>query len=232
VITSADGLPHDCISLLPCPTSLGGVVVLTSNAIIYVDQTSRRIALPVNGWLARTSDIQLPHLPPNEQLHNLQLEGCRSAFVDDKTIFVILKDGTVYPVEIAADGKNVSKLIMAPALAQSTIPTVVRQVGREHLFIGSTVGPSVLLKTAQMEEEVEENREMISNPTAVVDLSNGMDLDDDDGEPFVVQAICFSDGLIRYLRNIRTSRRNIFEWIAQWQRCGKDETQSHSSFVV
>ena len=180
MITSADGLPYDCISLLPCPTSLGGVIVLTGNAIIYVDQTARRIALPVNGWSSRTSDIQLLSLPPNEQLRSLDLERCRSAFVDNKMFFVILKDGTVYPVEIVADGKNVSRLVMAPALVQSTIPAVIRQVSDEYLFIGCAVGPSLLLKTVQVEEVLHEDHQMSPNPAAV-DLGSSMDLDDDDG---------------------------------------------------
>jgi len=179
IIRSVDGLPHDCLFLLPCATSLGGVVIVTCNSIIYVDQSSKRIPLPLNGWPSRTTDLPMPAIAPENQSRNLELEGCRAAFVDDKTIFIICRDGTVYPVDMVIDGKTVSKLTMAPALAQTTIPAVVKRITDGHIFIGSTVGPSVLLKAAHVEEEIKEH-EMNTSPTAVVQLNNDMDMDDDD----------------------------------------------------
>ncbi len=156
-------------------------MVLTSNSVIYVDQSSRRVGLQVNGWATRVGDLAYPP-PPNDEddaSRVLALEGCRSIMVDDKTVFLILKDGTVYPVELVADGKTVSKLSIAPALAQTTIPTVVKRVDDDHFFIGSTVGPSILLKTAHVEEELEEDQG--SAGPAVVTQDVLMD-DDDDGE--------------------------------------------------
>lgn len=179
IITSVEGLPHDSLSLVACSTSLGGVVITTSNSVIYVDQSSRRVVLPVNGWPARISDLPLLPIAPENQTRNLELEGSRASFVDDKTLFIILRDGTVYPVDIVIDGKTVSKLVMSTALAQTTIPAVIRKISDEHLFVGSTVGPSVLLKAIHVEEEIDEDHEMDA-PTAVVNLNNDMDIDSDD----------------------------------------------------
>ncbi|KAF5351191.1 hypothetical protein D9756_008185 [Leucocoprinus leucothites] len=177
IITSVQGLPHDAFSLLPCSTALGGVVVLTGNSVIYVDQSSRRVGLQVNGWATRVSDMSYPPLSEEDMSRKLTLEGCRSIMVGDKTVFLVLRDGTVYPVELIADGKTVSKLSISPALAQTTIPTVVRRVDEDHFFIGSTVGPSILLKTAHVEQEVEEDAGTAS--AAVVTEDVMMDDDDD-----------------------------------------------------
>ncbi|KAF8816784.1 hypothetical protein BYT27DRAFT_7181242 [Phlegmacium glaucopus] len=182
IITSIEGLPHDCLSLLPCSTSLGGVVITTTNALIYVDQSSRRLALPLNGWNSRLSDMNLLPIAPADESRKLILEGSRSVFVDEKTFFVILKDGAVYPVEIVVDGKTVSKLTMSPPLAQSSIPSVAMNIGNDHIFIGSTVGPSVLLKAAHVQEDIhkdEDGDEGHSAPAAVVQ-GDSMDFDDDD----------------------------------------------------
>ncbi|KAH9477356.1 Protein CFT1 [Psilocybe cubensis] len=179
LITSVEGLPHDCLYLMPCSETLGGVVVVSSNAVIYVDQSSRRVALPVNGWTSRISDIQLLPVPTSDQSRHLILEGSRTLFVDDKTFFVFLKDGTVYPIEIEAEGKIVSKLILGPPLAQTSSPSVVRSLGEDHIFIGSTVGPSVLLKAAHVEEEVHDDAQD-SAPSAIVKDDDQMDYDDDD----------------------------------------------------
>ncbi|KAI0634706.1 CPSF A subunit region-domain-containing protein [Trametes polyzona] len=181
VITAVDGLPYDCFSLTPCSTATGGVVILASNAIIFVDQASRRVILPVNGWPPRVSDLPMPTLTPQEQSRDLQLEGSRFTFVDDKTLFVILKDGTVHPVELILDGKAVSRLSMSDALARTTIPAVVKRVEDDYLFVGSMVGPSVLLRTAHVEEEIkEEDVDMDAGPATVVAPTDTMDLDDDE----------------------------------------------------
>ena len=180
VITKVDGLPYDCLSLIPCSSALGGVVILTSNAVIHVDQATRRVALLVNGWQPRVSDM--PTLPMPVGMHELRLEGARMAFVEERTLFVVLVDGTIYPFEFVVDGKVVSRLVIGTALAQTTPPTVVRKVHGEHLFVGSTVGPSVLLRAASVEEPVTDADDMAtSGPAAVVDAGNAMDLDDDDG---------------------------------------------------
>ncbi|KAF8119582.1 CPSF A subunit region-domain-containing protein [Boletus edulis] len=181
IITTVDNLPYDCLSLLPCARSIGGVIILTANSLVYVDQAARRVSLPVNGWSARVSDI--PSLPLDKDM-DLALEGSRIVFADEKTFFVIRKNGMVHPVEIISDGRTVSKLVLSPALAQTTIPTVTRQLEGGMLFVGSTVGPSVLLKAARVEEEVEEGEaeEAGAALTAVVDTNNAMDIDFDDDD--------------------------------------------------
>ena len=179
-ITKVDGLPYDCLSLIPCSSSLGGVVILASNAVIHVDQATRRVALPVNGWLPRVSDM--PTLSTPTGMRELRLEGARMAFVEERTLFVVLVDGTVIPIEFVVDGKVVSRLVIGAALAQTSPPAVVRRPHREHLFVGSTVGPSTLLRAASVEEPVIDSDGMdTSGPAAVVDAGNAMDIDDDDG---------------------------------------------------
>ncbi|KAG5351787.1 hypothetical protein C0989_004941 [Termitomyces sp. Mn162] len=181
IITSVQGLPYDCFAIMACPASLGGVVILSCNSIIYVDQSYRLVILPLNGWQARISDFPLPSSTPEQRDCNIHLEGCHATFVDDRTLFLILKDGTVYPVDIVVEGKVVTKMTMSSALAQTTIPSVIRRITDTHVFIGSTVGPSVLLNAAQVEEDVDEDEEM-SSPTAFVQMH--IDYDDDDGNQF------------------------------------------------
>ncbi|TFK70705.1 hypothetical protein BDN72DRAFT_838644 [Pluteus cervinus] len=180
IITSVEGLPHDCFSLLPCSASVGGVIISSSNAVIYVDQPGRRIALPMNGWASRMSDLPLLTLEPKDANRNLELEGSRSVFVDDKTLFVIMRDGTVYPIELAIEGKTVSKLIMASALAQTTIPSVAKRLVDNHVLIASVVGPSVLVKTDHVEEDINEDDAMDASPAAVVQQNDTDIYDDDD----------------------------------------------------
>lgn len=188
IITAVENLPHDCLSILPCAPSLGGVIVVASNALIYVDQASRKTVLPVNGWAPRISDSTWQALRPDEQDRNLQLEGASAIFMDEHTFFVILQDGTVYPVEIMMDGKIVARLSMGAALAQTTIPSNVTSIGKDWLFVGSTVAASVILKATRVEEEVPREEQGAQSPAAVVDAPRTMmDIDDDDGMVFLIQ---------------------------------------------
>ncbi|KZT66632.1 hypothetical protein DAEQUDRAFT_714689 [Daedalea quercina L-15889] len=181
VITVVESLPYDCFALTACSTSLGGVVVLAGNSILYVDQASRRVVLPLNGWPSRTSDMPMPPLTLDEQNRDLQIEGARFTFVDERTLYIFGKDGTVYPVEIVLDGKTVSRLSMASPVARSTIPALVRRVGEDYLFVGSAVGPSVLLKTARVQEDVaDEDADMAPAPSTVVAPIDSMELDDEE----------------------------------------------------
>ncbi|GAA5945459.1 hypothetical protein JCM10213_005995, partial [Rhodosporidiobolus nylandii] len=53
VISTSPPLPYSCLSLAPCPPSLGGVLLTTANGLLHVDQSGRVVAAPVNAWLAR-----------------------------------------------------------------------------------------------------------------------------------------------------------------------------------
>ena len=150
---------------------------MSDNAIIYVDQSSRRVALPVNGWTPRITDMPLQPLTASEESRSLLLEGSQATFVDDRTLMVIMKEGTIYPVEIVMSGKIVSKLSMGSALAQTTVPSTVANVQQGHVFIGSTVAPSILMKAARVEEQVAADQKK-DTPAVVVDPLS-MDFDDD-----------------------------------------------------
>ncbi|KAG2003702.1 cleavage factor protein [Coprinopsis cinerea AmutBmut pab1-1] len=176
IITSVDGLPMDSLGLVP---AFGGVVITTPNSLIYIDQSSsRQIAVPVNGWASRITDLPLLPLPSPDL--NLTLEGSKTVVVDEKTLFVILANGIIYPIEVMADGKTVTKLQVGKPLAQATIPSVVESLGDGHLFVGSTVGVGVVLKTAWVEEEVDDEEEGAN--AKVVEDDIDMDLYDDDDD--------------------------------------------------
>ncbi|KAI0784088.1 CPSF A subunit region-domain-containing protein [Abortiporus biennis] len=179
IITAVENLPYDCLSLIACPSNFGGVVICSANSLIHVGQASR-VVLPVNGWPSRVSDTTTTTAPDDR---DLQLEGSRMTFVDDKTLVVVLKDGTVYPVEIAADGRTVSKMTMANPIATTTVPSIVTTIPEDHLFIGSIVGPSVLLRTTKVEQEIVEDGDVEMSSAAAapaVEFDDMMEFDDDD----------------------------------------------------
>ncbi|KAJ3757844.1 CPSF A subunit region-domain-containing protein [Lentinula raphanica] len=127
-------------------------------------------------------------------------EGSRATFVYETTLLLILADGDVYTVTLAMDGKTVSGLsISDEPLARTTIPSLAMSMATtsavlssenalvegDHLpcvFVGSTQGPSVLLR-AGMIVDVENDVEMGDvNEALVQGTANGDDdiYDDED----------------------------------------------------
>lgn len=179
IVTEVEGLPYDCFSVIPCSTFPGGVIILSTNVIIHVGQSSRKVILPVNGWFSRVSDVQTASLTLEQAARDLQLEGSHVSFIDDTNFLVILADGIVIPVEIVAEGKTVSTLKMGTPQAQTTLPSTVAKGPGGYVFIGSTSGPSVLVRADRLEEEVPD--EVGDQPVGVVNPNSTakMDVDDD-----------------------------------------------------
>ncbi|KAI0366045.1 hypothetical protein BV20DRAFT_1115505 [Pilatotrama ljubarskyi] len=120
----------------------------------------------------------MPSLTPQEQQRDLQLEGARFTFVDDddKTFFVIQRDGTVYPVELVLDGKIVSRLSMSDPVTRTTVPAVLIGIEKDYLFVGRG-----------------EDVDMAAAPATAVAPVDTMDLDDDE-----VVRLSFCDAMPAY----------------------------------
>jgi cleavage and polyadenylation specificity factor subunit 1 len=154
----------------------------------------------LNGWASRISDLSYPPITgvngalpgeTGEEDGKLMLEGSRALMISDKTLFLILKSGTIYPIELHADGKTVSKLSIAAPLAQTTIPSVVRMVGEECFFVGSTVGVSCLLKAAWVEVLDDEGGEGGVGGGGGMDVMGreDVDMDDDDDGMYTLSSL-------------------------------------------
>ena len=87
----------------------------------------------------------------------------------------------VYPVELVQDGKTVPRLSIGAALVRTAIPSVVKRIPDEHVFISSAVGLSVQLKTVRAEEEIQSKVMEMEGPAAVADTEQD-DLMDNEGE--------------------------------------------------
>ncbi|KAI8928665.1 CPSF A subunit region-domain-containing protein [Entophlyctis helioformis] len=132
VLFRIDGLPYNCISLLPAPLPIGGLVILSHNAIIHTDQThSPGMACVVNGYFDRelvlqpTSNetfghpMQLEPLPPPRpkqpsvfttqraitDIHQLSitLDGARAMFLSPDIMLLVLNDGEMLKVDLIGD---------------------------------------------------------------------------------------------------------------------------------
>ncbi|KAG8854213.1 mRNA cleavage and polyadenylation factor subunit [Tulasnella sp. 330] len=177
VIGQIHGLPYDVLYMVACPATIGGLLIVTANAILHVDQASRTVGVAVNGWANRVSTHVLSAQPnENKTPLDLQLEGSCLTFVNDTSILLSLCDGEQRSLKMHMEGRAVSRLELSPPLGMTGPAAVVCVSDDEHVFVGSTSGPSTLLKAVHIEMIVELEKEDVVAP-ASADLD--MELDED-----------------------------------------------------
>lgn len=174
VISQIHGLPYDVLYLVACPPALGGLFAVTANAILHVDQSSRTVGIAVNGWANRVTSSTLPvQVDSDGTPFDLKLEGSSLVLVNENSVVLFMADGDTRTVKTHMDGRTVARLEVSPSLAVTSPASVVCVSDDEHLFVGSTAGPSTLLK-AIFTEKVVEVTETTSVPV-IADLDMELD---------------------------------------------------------
>ena len=186
---------------------MGGVVVLSGNAIFFIDQSGRKLGLGVNGWASRISDMPMQSLSPEELSRDLHLEGSFAVFIEAQTFLLISRDGIVYPVEIVRDGRTATRLALGPATSQTTIPSMIKRIQltrdsshsqkEDVILVGSINGPTVLLKATMVEEEIPLSDSTMQEvtPSVIADNPMNVDIDDDEG---MCLSVCLFELLVHH----------------------------------
>ncbi|CAG8591653.1 23817_t:CDS:10, partial [Racocetra persica] len=142
VIYSMDKLPHSCVKLIPIQKPVGGILIITANAIIHVDQSSPGIGIAVNGYAMSTTDFPLDR--SFEHL-GLALEGCHYVFLDKDEILIFLRNGDMYLVKLIKDGRSISRITIEK-VGTNTLPSCACHVAPGYFFLGSRLGDSHLVQ--------------------------------------------------------------------------------------
>ncbi|KAF1792831.1 Cleavage/polyadenylation specificity factor, A subunit, C-terminal [Phytophthora cactorum] len=164
-IWTVKNLPSDCFRLIPCRAPLGGVVVLSANALLYFNQTQfhglatnvfanktvNQSVFPLSDAVYETPDHETAQL-------NVVLYDCQYEYLQEKELLLTMPSGQVYvlslPYEDAtsrglygfggvSSSRNASlSLRMLRSSIQATC-LCVNDRGNT-LFVGSRSGDSVL----------------------------------------------------------------------------------------
>lgn len=88
-----------------------------------------------------------PNAPEEEREKPLavRLEGSQISFLNPSNAILFLQSGDFYSIQFVRDGRSLSKL-RVEYLGVTVVPSVAELVGKQHLFLGSLVGDSVLFR--------------------------------------------------------------------------------------
>eukprot|EP00736_Rhodelphis_marinus_P013633 Rmarinus@m.989 len=136
VIWDVPDLPHDTCSLTALPKPVGGVIVVTSSAVIHFSQLGARGVL--------TTDYVQPNDYPQHKLErsdeDILLDCVTLIVVDDTRLLLSLRrTGDIYAVDLQMDGNRVSHLDLYHA-GRSVIISCVVSLGDGVYFFRIPVG--------------------------------------------------------------------------------------------
>ncbi|CAG8474587.1 7722_t:CDS:10 [Paraglomus occultum] len=156
IIYSPKPLPSSSLRLIPIPRPIGGILVIFSNGIIHIDQSSPATGIALNAFASSTTDFPLSY---KYSTLGVALEGCQHVVIDSSRVMLFSRDGDMYLVELIQDGRSVQR-IEIEKVGASTIPSCACLVSDGYFFLGSSLGESYLIQYGEEgKEEDGENKE-------------------------------------------------------------------------
>lgn len=166
IIATVDNLPYDSMSLKAAPKEIGGVAILSANAIIHVDQNGRPVGRATNGWATLTSARNFD-APPKDLF--VRLEGASIEFLQPKSkqahpqALLFLPNGDIHAVQFYREGRTISRIDISKPFAKGSIPSGAYRLdidgrglsGGQFVFIPSMVGTSFLIRVGKSLNDLE-----------------------------------------------------------------------------
>ena len=188
VISTRDNLPYSCLYLVPCPQSIGGgVLIVTSFAVLHMDQGGRIVGVAVSGWHSQTSRLSLPQANSMKSStlngtsngesasmsHSIELANSYVVFPDPllPIALVVLQNGSIWSINCALEGRTLTSMSLDPkgTTVQPSLATILPH--SDLLLVSSMLGQSSLLRVTKVQVAIEKQENVIDE--------TDMDLDED-----------------------------------------------------
>ena len=178
IIWTVTSLPFDCLHVYPIQKPIGGCLVTTVNAIIYLNQSVPPYGVSLNSSADHSTAFPLK---PQDGVR-ISLDAANIAFIDTDKLVISLKGGELYVLTLCVDSMRTVRNFHFCKAAASVLTCCMCVCREEYLFLGSRLGNSLLLHFTEedtedqtvitLEDDVEEER-------AEAGAANGDDDDDD-----------------------------------------------------
>uniref|UniRef100_T1J479 Cleavage and polyadenylation specificity factor subunit 1 n=1 Tax=Strigamia maritima TaxID=126957 RepID=T1J479_STRMM len=145
VIWSVGNLPFDCIRVLVVPRPIGGVMVLSINAVLYLNQSIPPYGVSLNSIAEHSTAFPLK-IQDNVKL---SLDCSQATFIANDKLVLSLKGGELYVLTLFVDSMRSVRSFHFDKAAASVLTTCVCICDEGYLFLGSRLGNSLLLRYSE-----------------------------------------------------------------------------------
>jgi len=151
IIWSLGGLPYDCTMAFPVPKPIGGVLVFSINALIYLNQSVPPYAVSLND----VTNISTDFLLKQQEAVKMTLDSAQACFISGEQLVLSLKGGELYVLTLVVDSMRAIRGFNFDKAAASVLTTCMCNCEGGLLFLGSRLGNSLLLKYTKKANDVE-----------------------------------------------------------------------------
>ena len=142
LVWRAEHLPHTAERLVAAPAGLGGALVVTLNALLYVNQATR-LALPCNA-LAHVDAARFTLLPASSSVPAFNLGAARGTFIARTAALLSLQSGALLVVRVDVNGTTACGFSLRH-LGRAPHAAAVVSLPNHLVFVASRVASSLLL---------------------------------------------------------------------------------------
>ncbi|UJR31418.1 hypothetical protein I4U23_018911 [Adineta vaga] len=162
VIWPVDKLPYDCLSCLSVPKPIGGILVLATNSIIYLNQSIPAYGVALN---TLTRDSTKYPLRPLYDL-KIALDLAEAIFITNDKVLISIRTGDVYLLTLHTDTMRTMKEFTFDRIGSTVLCSCLCKCDDDLIFFGSRLGNSLLLRL---------NEKAIIDPTSIdtIETMNG-----------------------------------------------------------
>eukprot|EP00743_Colponemidia_sp_Colp-15_P008724 GILK01009501.1.p1 GENE.GILK01009501.1~~GILK01009501.1.p1 ORF type:complete len:1435 (-),score=334.89 GILK01009501.1:198-4025(-) len=171
VIWFWDHLPHDIQSIIPMPSPIGGVVLITANRILHFNETGH-FSLAVNEFGSEGIEASRSYQPMISLHLPITLDNAKHTFLGPETLLLSLHNGDLYICRLVYDGRGIQTINFTRA-GSSVISLSVTSMDDRHFLLGSRVGDSLLIRYT--EEAIVEEKNTGSTKRRKLDSVNAED---------------------------------------------------------
>lgn len=132
VIWPVDKLPFDCLNCLPVPKPIGGILVLATNSIIYLNQSIPAYGVALNSLIRESTRYPLRFLFDLK----ISLDLAESMFIANDKVLITVKTGDVYILTLHTDTMRTVREFTFDRLGSTVISNCVSKTRRKTGFEG------------------------------------------------------------------------------------------------
>lgn len=141
VIWTVTGLPFDCLQVFPIQKPIGGCLVASVNAVIYLNQSVPPYGVSLNSTADHSTVFPLK---PQDGV-KISLDAAQMAFIDTDKLVISLKGGELYVLTLCVDSMRTVRNFHFNKAAASVLTSCICVCQGEYIFLGSRLGNSLLL---------------------------------------------------------------------------------------
>ncbi|KAJ1364824.1 hypothetical protein KIN20_024998 [Parelaphostrongylus tenuis] len=142
IVWQVGSLPMDCNRLVAIPKPLGGVLVIGSNEVIYLNQSVPPCGISLNSCYDNFTKFPLKDL----KHMSMTLDAGAAEWIGDNRIALGTLDGRLFILTLVTDSSETVRSLTMEHVFDTSIAYCMTLCAPGFLFIGSRLGDSQLLE--------------------------------------------------------------------------------------